>query len=152
LRSDPAMDLGHLRYHRGSKRNRKRVGRGEASGHGGTSGRGHKGALSRSGASRPAWFEGGQMPLIRRVPKRGFRHAFKKVYQVVNVGALATLGDVQEVTPEVLYDRGLVSQRHVPVKILGDGELSRGLHVVAHAFSQSAITKIEGAGGKVTRL
>jgi len=92
------------------------------------------------------------MPLIRRVPKRGFRHAFKKVYQVVNVGALATLGDVQEVTPEVLYDRGLVSQRHVPVKILGDGELSRGLHVVAHAFSQSAITKIEGAGGKVTRL
>jgi large subunit ribosomal protein L15 len=146
--------LSNLKPAPGSRRKSKRIGRGQGSGHGGTSTRGHNGAGSRSGSSRPAWFEGGQMPLVRRVPKRGFFSPFKVEFQVVNVDSLNKLAEAGRllngvVTPEVLNRLGVVRKSDVPVKILGTGELSAKLEVSAHAFSKSAITKIENAGGKV---
>jgi len=146
------MDLSDLKPAPGAKKKRKRVGCGEGSGHGGTSCRGHKGARSRSGHRNRPWFEGGQMPLQRRVPKRGFRNIFRVEYQVVNVGDLERLEGVEEVTPEVLRAKGLIKKADQPVKILGDGNLTKALHVVANAFSKSAREKIEAAGGRATVL
>ncbi|CUU01171.1 LSU ribosomal protein L15P [Candidatus Thermokryptus mobilis] len=150
--------LSNLKPAPGSRKKEKRIGRGQGSGHGGTSTRGHKGQKSRSGASIPAWFEGGQMPLIRRIPKRGFRNPFKVEYQVVNLGRLQELVDKgkispdAKVTPELLYEVGAVSKRTLPVKILGDGELKVALEISAHAFSKSALQKIQAIGGKALKL
>ena len=132
----------------GSRRDRKRIGRGPGSGTGKTSGRGEKGQKSRSGGSIPAGFEGGQMPLHRRIPKRGFFSRNRVEYQVVNVGQLAGLaGDVDLVA---LRGAGLIRSLRKPVKILGVGEVSAVLNVSAHAFSGSAREKIEAAGGSAT--
>ncbi|MFQ5636946.1 MAG: 50S ribosomal protein L15 [bacterium] len=146
------MDLSTLKSAKGSTRKRKRIGRGQGSGSGGTSGRGHKGQRSRSGSKRRAWFEGGQMPLQRRLPKRGFTNIFRKEYQIVNVADLEKLDKLDAITPDALYESGRVSKKGVPVKILGDGEVKKALNVSAHAFSASAKEKIEKAGGKITVL
>jgi large subunit ribosomal protein L15 len=138
------MKLHELSPAPGSKQSRKRVGRGPGSGLGKTAGRGEKGQKSRSGYSRRIGFEGGQMPLVRRVPKRGFKNPFRTVYTVINVGQLAELEG--EVTPQVLVDRGLV-HGGLPVKVLGDGDIARAITVRAHRFSKSARSKIEAAGG-----
>jgi large subunit ribosomal protein L15 len=149
--------LSSLKPAPGSTRKPKRIGRGQGSGRGGTSTRGHKGAGSRSGSGKPAWFEGGQMPLVRRVPKRGFSNPFRVEYQVVNVevlNALAEQGRLQGgvVTPEVLAKLGLVRKAEALVKVLGNGDLTAKLDVSAHAFSKSAMAKIEKAGGKVQSI
>ena len=138
------MKLHDLSPAPGSRHKKKRVGRGPGSGLGKTAGRGHKGQRSRSGYSQRIGFEGGQMPLIRRVPKRGFNNIFRREYAVVNVARLADLeGDV---TPEILVEKGL-ARSGAPIKILGNGDLSKKLNVSAHKFSKSAREKIEAAGG-----
>ena len=149
--------LSNLKPAAGSRKTRKRIGRGQGSGHGGTSTRGHKGAGSRSGTRYRAWFEGGQMPLVRRIPKRGFHSPFKVEFQVVNVQTLQKLaadGKVGNgvVTPEVLLKLGIVKKAAEPVKVLGTGTLSVTLDVSAHAFSKSAVQKIENAGGKAQTI
>ncbi len=146
------MDLGSLKSAPGAVRKRKRIGRGPGSGHGKTSGKGHKGQRSRSGSSIRPWFEGGQMPLQRRLPKRGFTNIFRKEYQVINVKDLGRLSENEGITPEVLFKQGLVSKSSMRVKVLGDGEISQAIEISAHAFSASAKEKIEKAGGKVTVL
>jgi len=142
------MELNSLRPSRGAKRVRKRVGRGPGSGTGKTAGRGHKGQKSRSGYSRRFGFEGGQMPLVRRIPKRGFKNRFRVECQVVNVRDLEkTFSDGETVSPDVLAERGLIRRDERPVKVLGSGELSTKLTVQAHRFSVSAREIIEKAGG-----
>ena len=131
----------------GSRRDRKRVGRGPGSGNGKTAGRGEKGQKSRSGYSAKRGFEGGQMPLHRRVPKRGFTNIFRKEFRTVNVERLNDLPAGSTVTPESLQLAGLLKKGALPVKILGNGEIKTKLTVKAHAFSASAKEKIEGAGG-----
>ena len=147
--------IGNLSPAPGSRHKKKRVGRGAGSGHGGTSTRGHKGAQSRSGFKRKPGFEGGQMPLIRRVPKFGFTNINRIDHQVVNVATLQRLADEGllsggVVTNEVLYLVGAVSKKSVPVKILGNGDLSATLTVTVDKVSASAKAKIESAGGAVT--
>lgn len=142
-------ELHDLRPAAGSHRNRKRVGRGPGSGTGKTAGRGQKGQNSRSGGGVSAGFEGGQMPLQRRIPKRGFSNRNRVEYQVVNVRDLERL-DVSDVTPQALRAGGLIRSLRLPVKILGVGEVDRALNVSAHAFSGTARTKIEAAGGSVS--
>ena len=129
---------------------RKRVGRGPGSGIGKTSGRGENGQKSRSGASIPAWFQGGQTPLYRRVPKRGFNNArFRTEYATINLSDLNKyFNDGDEVTPEVLKEKGIIKQQLCGVKVLGNGELEKKLTIKANRFSSSAVTKIESAGGK----
>jgi len=144
-------ELHDLSPVRGSHRDRKRKGRGPASGNGKTAGRGQKGQKSRSGASIPAGFEGGQMPLQRRIPKRGFHNRFRVEYQVVNVRDLERIEDT-EITPAVMRERGLISSLRKPVKILGSGDLGRSVNVTAHRFSGSAQSKIEAAGGSVSLI
>jgi large subunit ribosomal protein L15 len=146
--------LSNLKYTEGSRRPRKRIGRGQGSGHGGTATRGHKGAGARSGNKHRAWFEGGQMPLVRRIPKFGFHNPFRKEFQIVNVKQLEALVEKGRITdgkvsPESLYSMGAVSKKNVPVKILGEGEMKSRLEISAHAFAKSAVQKIESAGGKV---
>ncbi|MEX0586814.1 MAG: 50S ribosomal protein L15 [Pirellulales bacterium] len=132
---------------------RRRVGRGIGSGRGKTASRGHKGDYSRSGSHVSPIFEGGRMPVIRRIPKRGFNNSFAKILAVVNVGDLeARFAAGDEVTPDALKKNGLAKYPHDQVKILGTGELNKKLSVSAHAFSKSALAKIESAGGKVTVL
>ncbi len=143
------MKLHDLSPAEGSRRPRKRIGRGRGSGTGKTSGRGSKGQKSRSGYSRRLGFEGGQMPLIRRVPKRGFTNIFRREIAVVNLRDLT--GFEGEVTPETLAERGLVKSG-LPVKILGDGDLAAALLVKAHRFSKTARQKIEAAGGSCEEL
>jgi large subunit ribosomal protein L15 len=143
------MRLHDLTPAKGSKKDRKRVGRGPGSGLGKTAGRGEKGQKSRSGYSRRAGFEGGQMPLVRRVPKRGFTNIFRSEYAVINLAQLAGLEG--EVTPELLASRGLVRSGR-PLKVLGDGEIEAALAVKAHKFSKSARAKIEAAGGSCEEL
>jgi large subunit ribosomal protein L15 len=138
------MKLHDLSPAAGSRRNRKRIGRGPGSGLGKTAGRGHKGQLSRAGFSRRRGFEGGQMPLLRRVPKRGFTNIFRTEYEIVNLAALADLKGA--VTPELLAEKGLVKAGR-PVKILGQGEIKKKLKISAHKFSAAAKSKIEAAGG-----
>src|SRR5215207_3171437 len=143
------MNLHELSPAKGSKQKKKRVGRVPGSGLGKTAGRGEKGQKSRSGHARRLGYEGGQMPLIRRVPKRGFTNIWKTEYAVINVGDLSDLGTEAgaEVNPEVLAGRGLV-RRGLPVKVLGEGEVSQAIVVAAHKFSKSARAKIEAAGGR----
>jgi large subunit ribosomal protein L15 len=143
------MKLSSLTPVPGSIKNRKRVGRGHGSGLGKSAGRGDKGAGQRSGFKRRPWFEGGQMSLARRLPKRGFTNLFKKEFQVVNLDAIDTLG-LDTINPQVLEKHGLVRSALKPVKILGDGELKSKLNVKATAFSNSAKEKIEKAGGTAT--
>jgi len=140
------MNLSDLAPAPGSRKKRKRVGRGPGSGHGKTSCRGHKGQNSRSGGGVKPGFEGGQMPLQRRLPKRGFTNIFQKTFSIVNVGSLEKLEDA-EITPEVLIKEGLVRKIQDGVKILGNGELTKAVTVKAHAFSASAKEKIEKAKG-----
>ncbi len=143
------MKLNELKPQPGSKHRRKIVGRGPGSGHGKTSGRGHKGARARSGAKVHSGFEGGQMPLVRRVPKRGFYHLRKREYALINVERLNQFEAGVKITPEGLREMGFIKKSEGLVKILGKGELTRkGLEVTAHAFSRGAINKIEAAGGK----
>ena len=141
------MKLHDLKPAPGSRKRRKRVGRGPGSGHGQTSGRGDKGQKARSGASIPSWFEGGQMPLSRRLPKRGFRNPFRKEYAIVNLRDLDQIEAGTEVTPLLLLEQGLIKRLKDPVKVLGDGDLSRPITVEAHRFSQTALRKISAAGG-----
>lgn len=143
------MKLNELKPAPGSNRKRKRVGRGRGSGYGGTCGRGHKGQKSRSGGSIPAWFEGGQMPLVRRVPKRGPRRLGHKrvVYDVINIKTLNLFDEEKEINPEFLREVGIIKKKNARIKILGDGELDKQLKVRAHKFSKSAIEKIEAKGG-----
>ena len=138
------MKLHDLSPAEGSRRKRKRIGRGPGAGTGKTAGKGHKGQRSRSGFSRRRGFEGGQMPLLRRVPKRGFNNIFRTEYEIVNV---ARLGELEgEVTPELMAENGFVRAGR-PVKVLGQGDLKKKLKVSAHKFSASAKSKIEAAGG-----
>ena len=141
------MNLSNLRPAKGAKHSKKRVGRGQGSGQGVQAGRGHKGAKSRSGFKHKRGFEGGQMPLHRRVPKRGFHNPFREEFDVVNLDTLAERFDKgTEVTPDVLRESGLVS-RGQRVKVLGRGEISKALTVRAHKFSGKAAEKIAAAGG-----
>jgi large subunit ribosomal protein L15 len=142
------MKLHELRPAAGSTKNRKRVGRGTGSGLGTTAGRGMNGQNSRSGGGVRPGFEGGQMPLFRRLPKRGFNNFTRKNWTIVNVETLNRFEDGTEITPEMLLETGLLSKIEYGVKILGDGELTKKLTVKANKFTQSAITKIEAAGGK----
>ena len=142
------MKLNELTAPLSVTKSRKRVGRGEGSGKGKTSGRGNKGYHSRSGSKRRSWFEGGQMPLQRRVPKRGFSNArFKKVYQTVSLSAISKLEE-EKVDVATLLEKGVIRSAAKPVKILANGEIERSVEVFADAFSATASEKIEKAGGK----
>jgi len=141
------MDLGSLKSASGSVKNRKRIGRGDASGTGGTAGRGHKGYHSRSGSKRRTWSEGGTMPIYRRLPKRGFTNIFREESQIVNLEVIARL-QLSEVTLDILYQKGIIKSLSKPVKILGVGELNEPVTVIANAFSKTAKEKIEASGGK----
>ena len=149
--------LSNLKYASGSRKNRKRVARGAGSGHGGTATRGSNGQLSRSGAKHKAWFEGGQMPLQRRIPKFGFTNIFKVQYQVVNINSLQKLVDEKKlkegvINAETLKAAGLVSSLKSPIKILGNGEVKAKFQVEVNLFSQSAKEKIEAAGGTIKKI
>ncbi len=152
------MAFSNPRPAAGANKNRKRVGRGEGSGHGKTSTRGSNGAGSRSGNRYKAGFEGGQMPLARRVPKFGFHPPHRTEYQIVNLGTLevcATNGRLaknETITPEVLWQAGLINRQGMPVKILGDGELTGKISVEAHKISKSALEKIEKVGGTAKQI
>jgi len=142
----PVVSLSRLKCPAGSHKKRKIVGRGSGSGHGKTSTRGSKGQTSRSGRDFYLGFEGGQSPLIRRMPKRGFSSQFRKEYQIVNLSKLSGL-KATTINPELMEKEGLIANKRKPVKILGDGELKNSLTVQAHAFSRKAMDKIKGAGG-----
>jgi large subunit ribosomal protein L15 len=146
------MDLSNLRKPDGATHAKKRIGRGQGSGNGKTAGRGHKGAKSRSGFKHKRGFEGGQMPLHRRVPKRGFHNPFSVEYEVVNLDTLGERFDAGvEVTPELLRERGLVGRQGL-IKVLARGDISKALTVRAHKFSGKAAEKIQAAGGKAEVL
>jgi|TARA_B100001939_G_scaffold108445_1_gene93753 large subunit ribosomal protein L15 len=143
------MKLGDLKPAKGATHSKKRVGRGHGSGLGRNAGRGDKGYHSRSGSKHRPWFEGGQMPLHRRVPKRGFSNfLFKKEFQIVNLSDLNII-ESEEINPAVMKENGLVKYSLRPIKILGDGEIDKKMNVTASAFSSSAKSKIEKAGGTV---
>jgi large subunit ribosomal protein L15 len=148
--------LSNLRPAKGSRKKVKRIGRGQGSGHGGTSTRGHKGQGSRSGSGTKRGFEGGQMPLTRRLPKFGFTPPFRIEYRGINVDTLQQLVDEGRikgvVTPELLHEIGILSKKGDRVKILGNGELTTKLNVTAHKFSKSALDKIKAAGGTATEI
>lgn len=148
------MDLSNLKPAKGSVKNKTRIARGQGSGKGGTATRGHKGQKSRSGYSRKIGFEGGQMPLQRRVPKFGFKNMNRVDYKAINLSTLQALAEknkLDKVDPEILIQAGLIS-KNARVKILGNGKLTQKLDVTAHAFSQSAIKAIESLKGTVTKL
>ncbi len=144
--------LSRLESPRGANKKKKRLGRGDASGHGGTSTKGHKGQRARSGGYHKVGFEGGQMPLYRRLPKRGFTNIFHKEFLVINVGDLSRFKSGSLVDPQSLCDNGLLNRSRAQVKVLGDGDLAVALTVRAHSFSKSAVEKIEKAGGKIERI
>ena len=147
------MDLSNLKPARGAKQTKKRVGRGPGSGNGKTAGRGHKGAQSRSGSSFKRGFEGGQMPLHRRLPKRGFNNIFRTEYAVVNLDQLESRFDTDAtVTPDALREAGLIHGKRLPIKVLGRGELTKALTVHAHKFSGKAAEKLAAAGGKAEAI
>ena len=148
------MDLSNLKPAKGSTKGKKRIGRGQGSGTGGTATRGHKGQKSRSGYSRKTGFEGGQMPLQRRVPKFGFKNINRKEYKGINISTLQELADakkVNDIDVDLLVEAGLARKNSL-VKILGNGELKTKLNVKAHAFSKSAVTAIEAAKGTVEKI
>jgi large subunit ribosomal protein L15 len=141
------MKITDLKPPKGAKKRKKRVGCGPGSGHGKTAGRGTKGAKQRSGKEYGPGFEGGQMPLIRRIPKRGFHNPFKEEYAVVNLKKLEKIIEkYDEITPEILRKEGIV-KKDLPIKILGDGELKKPIKIIAHAFSEKAKEKITAIGG-----
>ncbi len=142
------MKLHELRPAEGSTKDRKRRGRGTASGQGKTGGRGEKGQKARSGGGVRPGFEGGQMPIYRRLPKRGFNNPFKKVWTIINLDELNRFEDGTVVTPELLLENGIIKKVVDGVKILGDGQLEKKITVQAHKFSQTAVEKIQAAGGK----
>jgi large subunit ribosomal protein L15 len=146
------MRLEDLAPAPGAKKNRKRVGRGTGSGHGKTATRGSKGQNSRSGGGVPPWFEGGQMPLQRRVPKRGFTNIFKKQYSLVNLRDLDGYSAGSEIGPQELMEAGLVKKALDGIKLLGEGELSRPLTIRVHKASAAAVAKVQAAGGSVDLL
>ena len=146
------MKLHELKPAKGARTSRRRVGRGPGSGRGKTSGRGEKGQRSRSGYSSQRGFEGGQMPLHRRLPKRGFVNIFRKEYRTVNVDRLNGLETAATVTPELLQSAGLIKKGRDEIKILGHGELTVALTIQAHKFTKTAIEKIEAAGGKAETI
>jgi large subunit ribosomal protein L15 len=143
------MKLHDLKPAPGAKKRRKRIGRGPGSGHGKTATKGHKGLLARSGGGKRPGFEGGQMPLIRRLPKFGFANPFRTEYTVVNVRSFENWAGGDTVTPQAMVDAGLVKRKTLPIKILGTGVLKRSLVIQAHKFSKSAEQKIQAAGGRV---
>ncbi|NLZ92949.1 MAG: 50S ribosomal protein L15 [Firmicutes bacterium] len=143
------MRLHELKSPKGTRTAKKRVGRGIGSGLGKTSTRGHKGQKARSGASIRPGFEGGQMPLQRALPKRGFTSIFKKEYNEINVARLNVFADGTEITPQLLKEKGLIKSFKDGVRVLGNGELERALTVKAQGFTKTAVEKIEAAGGKV---
>lgn len=143
------LSINTLKPAPGANRKTKRVGRGIGSGHSKTSTRGYNGQHSRAGSKMRPGFEGGQMPLYRRLPKRGFNNIFRKEYVIVNLEQLAVFDAGAEIDPVILRDNGLIKNLHVDVKILGDGELDKALRVRAHKFSKSAAEKIQKAGGSV---
>ncbi len=145
------MNLSSLKFAEGSKKKPKRVGRGPGSGHGGTSCKGHKGQLSRSGSKRSAYFEGGQMPIHRRLPKRGFKNIFRQCFQIVNVGQLSRVAD-KDIDAEALKRAGIIHKADQPIKLLGVGEIDRQVKITVNAVSASAKSKIESAGGEVVVL
>ncbi len=143
------MRIDDLKPTEGSTKERKRVGRGPGSGHGKTATRGHKGQKSRSGAKKRPGFEGGQMPMQRRLPKRGFKnYPFKLEFSIVNLRDIAAIEAPDEITPELLIEKGIIKKVLDGVKILGDGEVSKPVTIKAHSFSESAKKKIVAAGGK----
>lgn len=146
--------LSNLKFAPGSHKKKKRVGRGQGSGHGGTSTRGENGQHSRSGAKFRAWFEGGQMPLMRRVPKFGFNNPNRVEYQVLNVSQLEYFiqkGKISsnDITPDILYKAGILSKHLTPLKVLGEGDILSKITISAHSFSKAAKEKIEAVGGQV---
>ena len=145
------MKLDSLKPVKGSIKNRKRIGRGHGSGLGKSAGRGDKGAGQRSGFKKRSWFEGGQMSIARRLPMRGFTNIFKKDFQIVNIDKIAFLG-LEQVDAQILKEKGLIRSALKPVKILGNGELNKKIHITATVFSKSAKHKIEKAGGTATEL
>lgn len=142
------MKLHQLKPPSGAKRRSKRIGRGPGSGHGKTATKGHKGLLARSGGGKRPGFEGGQMPLVRRLPKYGFKNPFRTEYTIVNLKSLADLQTTETVSPEFLASHGIIKRNTRLVKVLGLGELTRPLVVQAHRFSKSAEAKIQAAGGR----
>ncbi|SET73403.1 LSU ribosomal protein L15P [Oceanobacillus limi] len=143
------MKLHELKASEGTRKNRNRVGRGMSSGNGKTSGRGHKGQNARSGGGTRPGFEGGQMPLFQRLPKRGFTNIHRKEFAIVNLDALNRFEDGTEITPELLLEEGVVSNLKAGLKVLGNGSVEKKVTVKAHKFSASAKEAIEAAGGKV---
>jgi len=143
------MNLHELAPARGAKKRRKRIGRGPGSGHGKTATKGHKGLLARSGGGKRPGFEGGQMPLVRRLPKFGFTNPSRVEYAIVNLTSLVDWTGSETITPQAMVDAGLVKRKKRPIKILGNGELKKPLVVQAHKFSKSAEAKIQAAGGRV---
>ena len=143
------MNLGELHAPEGASKNRKRLGRGSGSGHGKTSGRGHKGQRARSGGRGKTGFEGGQMPLQRRLPKRGFTNIFRKEYSIVNLSDLEHFDKGSTVDVPALVEAGLVKKMEAGVKLLADGDIKKPLTIKVHKFSQAAKEKVEAAGGRV---
>ena len=141
------MKLDSLKPAKGSVKDRKRIGRGHGSGFGKTSGRGHKGSGQRSGNKKRPWFEGGQMPLARRLPRRGFKNIFKEKFQIVNICDIVKIPKVSKVDSVVLNDNGLIRSALKPVKILGKGDIDIKISITASSFSETAKNKIENAGG-----
>ena len=138
---------------KGARKNRKRVGRGDAAGQGSTAGRGNKGQKSRSGGGPPVWFEGGQLPLIKGLPmKRGFHNRFKTYYSLIKIETLENFAEGERITPELLLEKGYLRNLNQPVKIVGDGVISKALTVVAAKFTQSAKQKIEAAKGTAEEI
>lgn len=142
------MKIEDLRPAKGARKRRKIVGRGPGSGHGKTSTRGHKGQMARTGKGKTPGFEGGQMPLIRKMPKRGFNRNPKKGYHIVNLEDLATLKKETSITPELLKEKGIIKGPVNFLKILGDGDINVPVNIKAHAFSKTALEKIKNVGGK----
>ena len=143
------MNLHDLAPAKGAKKRRKRIGRGPGSGHGKTATKGHKGLLARSGGGKRPGFEGGQMPLFRRLPKFGFTNPTRTEYAIVNIKSFETWTGAEVITPDLMVDAGLVKRKKLPIKILGNGELKKSLVIQAHKFSKSAEAKIQSAGGRV---
>jgi large subunit ribosomal protein L15 len=142
------MRIDELSPRPGAKKSNKRVGRGDGSGHGKTACRGEKGQRSRAGGAKGPGFEGGQMPIIRTIPKRGFNNVFRKEYTVVNLKDLAGITEAETIGPEQLFEEGVVKKLGAGIKVLAVGEISRAVTIQAHKFSKAAVQKIEAAGGK----
>jgi len=141
------MDLSQLKHNDGARHKKKRIGRGEGSGWGMTAGRGEKGYGSRAGSKKRSWFEGGQMPLVRRVPKRGFTNIFKKEYNIINLESIERTG-LEEITYDDYFKKKLARKSGGQVKILGNGDLTRKIKIHAHKFSETALEKIKNSGGE----